>query len=158
MCMYAVEAKCGHVGKSHYIAIVFPIIASDGKEAASIVRWTGRVKHDHKDAILSVKKIDITQYLELKLKNQNDGYLHCHNRQEQNLLDLKDRLIPETHTIKKAARKDRYTEMKPRYFKKMYIRKPKAFFKEDLYNYMDNYDEEETYIFDNYMDEDVLTY
>ena len=63
---YEVIAKCGHVGKKHYIPIKFAVKAETGEEAAKIVRDFSRVKHNHKDAILSVAKIDYERYLEIK--------------------------------------------------------------------------------------------
>jgi len=53
---YIVTAKCGHVGKSKYILIDFPVIAEDGREAAKIARQIPRVKHHHKDAIRNVEE------------------------------------------------------------------------------------------------------
>ena len=41
---YIVTAKCGHVGKSKYILINFPVIAEDGREAAKIARQIPRDK------------------------------------------------------------------------------------------------------------------
>lgn len=35
---YEVIAKCGHVGKKHYVPVKFAVIAEDGKEAAKMVR------------------------------------------------------------------------------------------------------------------------
>ena len=98
---YEVIAKCGHVGKKHYVPIKFAVIAKDGKEAAKMVRQFPRVKHNHKDAILSVNKIDYERYLEIVEMNKNDPYLKCHSRQEQNLIDnLEDRLEIDLHNQK----------------------------------------------------------
>ena len=111
---YEVIAKCGHVGKKHYVPIKFAVIAKDGKEAAKMVRQFPRVKHDHKDAILNVNKIDYERYLEIVEMNNNDPYLKCHSRQEQNLIDnLEDRLEIDLHNQKvkydKQARLQRVT-------------------------------------------------
>lgn len=98
---YEVIAKCGHVGKNHYIPIRFPIIAVDGKEAAKHVRQFPRVKHNHKDAILIVKKIDYERYQEIVEINNNDPYLKCHSRQEQKLIDnFEERLEVDLHNKK----------------------------------------------------------
>lgn len=98
---YEVIAKCGHVGKKHYVPVKFAVVAEDGKEAAKMVRQFARVKHNHKDAILNVNKIDYERYLEIVEINNNDPYLKCHSRQEQNLLvDLKDRLEDDFHNQK----------------------------------------------------------
>ena len=98
---YAVVAKCGHVGKKNYIPIKFAVCAEDGKEAAKKVRNFARVKHNHKDAILDVKSISLEEYLEIKVNNDNDPYLQCHSKQEQQLIEnLKDRVIEDLHNIK----------------------------------------------------------
>jgi hypothetical protein len=54
---FIVTAKCGHVRRANFIAIDFPVVASNGKEAAAIARQLPRVKHDHKDAILGVREV-----------------------------------------------------------------------------------------------------
>lgn len=72
---YEVIAKCGHVGKKHYVPVKFAVIAEDGKEAAKMVRDFPRVKHDHKDAILNVSKIDCERFQEIVEMNGNDPYL-----------------------------------------------------------------------------------
>lgn len=80
---YKVTCKCGHVGQSHFIRIVFPINASSGKEASQIARNIGRVKHEHKFAIINCEEIDQEEYRILIVINKNDPYLNCENRQEQ---------------------------------------------------------------------------
>ena len=98
---YRVVAKCGHVGINQYVPIAFGIIAENGKDAARIARKMPRVKHDHKDAILSVEEISKKIYEEIRKINANDPYLRCHSIQEQNATcDLNDRLIPETQKNK----------------------------------------------------------
>lgn len=109
---YEVIAKCGHVGRKHYVPVKFAVIAEDGKEAAKMVRDFPRVKHDHKDAILNVNKIDYERFQEIVEMNRNDPYLKCHSRQEQKLLDnLEERLEDDLHSQKvkydKKARLDR---------------------------------------------------
>ena len=118
---YEVIAKCGHVGKKHYVPVKFAVIAENGKEAAKMVRDFPRVKHNHKDAILKVSKISYERFEELTEINRNDPYLKCHSRQEQKLIDnfeerLKDdkeaRLdrvaykIKKTKILKKFSRED----------------------------------------------------
>ena len=66
---FEVIAKCGHVGKRFYIPIKFAVAAESSKEAAKIARSIPRVKHDHKDAILSVKKISYQEYVQLEEEN-----------------------------------------------------------------------------------------
>lgn len=81
---WKVEAKCGHVRKSRYIIKTFYVSAKDGSEAAEIVRWKPRVKHDDKKAIKSVKEINHDEYILGLKSNDNDPYFSCHSKQEQN--------------------------------------------------------------------------
>ena len=109
---YMVIAKCGHVGRKNYIPIKFAVVAESGKEAAKKVRQFPRVKHNHKDAILDVRCITLEEFLEIKEINENDPYLKCHSRQEQNLIiNLAERMVTDFHNVKQAfdkqARKDR---------------------------------------------------
>ena len=109
---YLVSCKCGHVGRDKYIPINFAVIAENGEEAAYIARYIPRVKHDHKDAILDVRCITLEEFLEIKEINDNDPYLKCHSRQEQNLIvNLAERMVADLHNVKQAfdkqTRKDR---------------------------------------------------
>lgn len=109
---FMVIAKCGHVGRKNYIPVKFAVVAESGKEAAKKVRQFPRVKHDHKDAILDVRCITLEEFLEIKDINDNDPYLKCHSRQEQNLIiNLEERMVADLHNVKQAfdkqARKDR---------------------------------------------------
>ena len=81
---YAVTAKCGHVGKGKYIEVTFAIEATSGKEAAKIGRMMPRVKRDHPQAIISVERINLEEYIELANSNAENPYLQCKNKQEQN--------------------------------------------------------------------------
>jgi len=92
---FIVSAKCGHVGRSHYIPIDFPTKATDAKTAAQQVKKIGRVKHDHKDAILKVTQVSKKEYLEQSISNKNDPYLAAKSKHEQNeIIDLiKNRFI-----------------------------------------------------------------
>lgn len=83
---YAVETKCGHVGRGKYTIITFAISAENGKEAAKIGRWMPRVKHHHKFCILSVKEITYDEYLVLFEENKNNPYLQCESIQDQNAM------------------------------------------------------------------------
>lgn len=80
---YEVTAKCGHVGKGFYIPIGFAVRAETASEAATVTRTMPRVKHDHKDAILSVREVDVFEYDDLKQVNRYDPYLQCRSRREQ---------------------------------------------------------------------------
>ena len=109
---YEVIAKCGHVGKKHYVPVKFAVVAESGKEAAKKVRQFPRVKRNHKDAILDVRCITLEEFLEIKEINDNDPYLKCHSRQEQNLIvNLAERMVADLHNVKqifdKQVRKDR---------------------------------------------------
>ena len=103
---FAVVAKCGHVGRKQYVPIKFAVAAESGKEAARIVRKFGRVKHDHKDAILSVEEITKQEYIIIKENNKSDPYLQCKSRHEQNdICDLSDRVVFDSHSIKQEHNK-----------------------------------------------------
>ena len=133
---YEVVAKCGHVGKYHYVPIKFAVVAENGKEAAKRVRDFSRVKHQHKDAILKVTKIDFNTFEEIKKNNENDPYLHCHSKQEQNkIVDLSDRLEEDFHNRKvehsKQARFDRVSHK----LKKIKMLE-KSFWEEVEYDYV----------------------
>lgn len=80
---FMVTAKCGHVGKDFYIPIDFPVRADSAKEAAAAARSLPRVKHHHKDAILSVTEVSYADYEDLRYVNSFDPYLHCRCIQDQ---------------------------------------------------------------------------
>ena len=80
---YEVTAKCGHVGRGYYIPIGFAVRAETAEEAATVTRTMPRVKHDHKDAILSVREVDVFEYDDLQEVNRYDPYLRCTSRREQ---------------------------------------------------------------------------
>lgn len=104
---YCVETKCGHVGRKNYIQIAFPICAQSKKEASEIARQIPRVKHDHKDAIISCKEINESEYYELLRKNKEDPYLQCNSRREQNGIEnLYCRLLEDPHYIARKTRSD----------------------------------------------------
>ena len=108
---YKVICKCGHVGRKHYVPIQFAIIAENGKEAAKIGRNLPRVKHQHKDAVLNVIKINYEDYLELKEINNNDPYLKCKNKQQQNdTCDLTNRIEIDEHNIVNPINKTKRKE------------------------------------------------
>lgn len=83
---YIVKAVCGHVGRGWAIDKDFAICAGSGKEAASKVRAYPRVKHDLKYAIKSVTKVDYDEYINQISLNNEDQYMHCINKQEQDSL------------------------------------------------------------------------
>lgn len=83
MKFYLVTTKCGHVGKTSYMPITFPVKAENGKEAAKIAREFPRVKHNHWDAILDCKEVDEGSYKKQVSINNKDPYLSSHSKQEQ---------------------------------------------------------------------------
>ena len=112
---FEVIAKCGHVGRNKYIPIKFAVEAESGKDAAAIVRRFPRVKHDHKDAILSVAKIDYARYLEINAINDNNPYLKCGSKHEQRLIVGLDQQLEEDYHCKKVRyKKERCVKYKMR--------------------------------------------
>ncbi len=83
---FKVIAKCGHVGRNGYVLKAFYIEASSKKEAARIIRYTPRVKHNHKDAIREVIALSLDDYCQGKKVMSEDPYFSVHSRQEQALL------------------------------------------------------------------------
>lgn len=64
------------------------MIASSGKEAAYRVRYFPRVKHDRKDAIISVKQIS---HVTVGVRNSRaDSYFNVRNSSEQRRLGAVD--------------------------------------------------------------------
>lgn len=94
---YKVVAKCGHVGRHYYYEGVFYTIAEDGSEAASNVRRAGRVKHDHKDAILSVAEITEEEFHAGWREVKKNPYFRCRSKQEQDLIlaEIAEMIKPE---------------------------------------------------------------
>lgn len=83
MSYWSVRAKCGHVRKSKYIIKTFFVKAESKKEAADHVRWTGRVKHHDKKAIIEVSEINEETYFEGIKANSTDPYFNVSNIQDQ---------------------------------------------------------------------------
>lgn len=106
MALYEVKAKCGHVGRHYYTEKIFAVPATNGKEAAAIVRKYPRVKHDVKDAIIYVKKIDEKRLLEIYSMNDKDPYFKCSNIQEQRRtcnIEAKEETVPRDYKYEKKA-------------------------------------------------------
>lgn len=104
--LYEVGAKCGHVGRHRYTEKIFVVSAENGKEAAAKVRQIPRVKHDAKDAISYVKKIDIERLQKIIDMNAEDPYFRCHNIQEQRRtcdIDVKEEETPRDYKYEKKA-------------------------------------------------------
>lgn len=83
MSYYHVEAKMGHVGKGRYFKGNLYIWAENGREAATKARNCPRVKHDRKDAIISVRAISEDEYMKGREENEKLGYFRCRSIQEQ---------------------------------------------------------------------------
>ena len=112
---FEVTAKCGHVGRNKYIPIKFAVEAESRTDAAAMVREFPRVKHNHKDAILSVTKIDYVRYLEIIAINDNNPYLKCKSKYEQRLIvGLDEQLEEDDHGKKVRYKKERCVEYKMR--------------------------------------------
>lgn len=107
---YAVTAQFGHVGRGRYIPKTIPVYSENGREAAEKVRWMPRVKHHRKDAIIEVRKISETEYLELREINKKDPYFKVGSKQEQEKLciNIGEEIISyeEPHKVKKTDRED----------------------------------------------------
>ena len=109
---YSVTTKCGHVGKTRFVKISFPIIAESKEEAAKIGRAMPRVKHDHKYAILDVDEISFEEYKALEEKNRKNPYLSCKNKQEQNKLCQDLQTEPEEVTSYRVDKKKRKSKIR----------------------------------------------
>ena len=132
---YKVVAKCGHVGRNNYIPIAFAVSAIDGKEAAKLVRNFPRVKHNHKDAILSCIEIPYIDYLELKKINLNDDYLKCKNIQQQRKIkNFNDRIIKEELFLNDL--KESRNIVKAKYIYKIKVLKEIKKFEDKEYGYL----------------------
>ncbi len=101
---FEVRAKCGHVGRNKYLLKDFYVQSESAKDAALIVRYTPRVKHHQKDAIIYVKQITREEYIAGKIKHKNDQYFHIHNSSEQKRLLLYGITEEKKLAIKKKSR------------------------------------------------------
>ena len=119
---YKVVAKCGHVGKGHYVDKVFAVKAETAKEAAERARAFPRVKHHHKDAIRSVEKISMQEYLEIIEINDADPFFFCKNIQEQRAF-CNDIIMDEPENISL----ERDMSRKQVFVGKMLLRNPKKY-------------------------------
>jgi hypothetical protein len=136
---FEVVCKCGHVGISHYIAVPFPVKAQSGKEAARIARQYPRVKHDHKYAILSVLKIDQNRFDELEENLKKDAYMHCSCIQDQNMIDISDRLQDEEEKELYLTKKNENGKLF--YCCKKIIRNPKKYMNHYHYYGVERYND-----------------
>ena len=104
---YSVTTKCGHVGRENYIPITYAVKANSAKEASNIARHYPRVKHNHKDAILSCFEIDENEYLSILETNNKDPYLKCKSKREQKqTCDLVNRLVLDPNFVNFVNKRD----------------------------------------------------
>lgn len=82
---FKVLAKCGHVGKGMYFEGKFYVAADNASNAAARTRKFPRVKHDYKDAIISVTEISYKDYIDGQNYEYNRPYYNCQSKQEQAL-------------------------------------------------------------------------
>ncbi len=87
---YKVVAKCGHVRRGHYIIKDFYVKAGDGKDAAHKVRFLPRVKHNWKDAIISVELITEYDFIQGRELQNNDLYFKVTNSSDQRIYSAID--------------------------------------------------------------------
>lgn len=133
---YKVVAKCGHVGRRKYYEGTFYVFAENGKIAASKTRSFGRVKHHHKDAILSVTEITGQEYEAGRNEYKNERYFSCGNIQEQRKFydeiseKIKEEMSHENfnkHSFDETRRqKIRYKKNKADLFEKSYAKYAEA--------------------------------
>jgi len=97
---FEVTCKCGHVGKASYIPVSFPIKAKTKKEASEMAIRIPRVKHEHSDVILGIKKIGNKRFRELSAINRNDIYLNVKGKK-----DIKDRNLENEYKEEVEKRK-----------------------------------------------------
>lgn len=80
---YLVTAKCGHLGRSNYIPISFPVRSLNMKEASNIARMIPRVKKHHIDVILGIEQVSYERFQKQILINNEDPYLQLTNSRDQ---------------------------------------------------------------------------
>ena len=97
---FEVVAKCGHVGKQFYYEGHFFVESGNASCAAKKVRDMPRVKHDHDDAILSVREVSYNIYVIGVHEMKTNAYFNCTNSSEQRLFwsEIEPFVRPETDT------------------------------------------------------------
>ena len=104
---FMVTAKCGHVGKNNYFKGTLFLKAENGKEAARIARECPRVKHDQKDAILSVTEINSIIFEAGREMNHKIHYYTCETIQEQRqyMSEIVDNIFVEERVFEEPVRR-----------------------------------------------------
>ena len=116
---FAVTAKCGHVGRHKYYEGTFYERAFDAKAAAAIVRNRPRVKHDHKEAILSIAEISYDEFKAGQEEFDNNPYHKCESKWQQQLVwdKIVPFLRPETNLQLEHRHSERRARKLPEYAK-----------------------------------------
>lgn len=94
---YIVTVVMGHVGRNKKIIKKLAITAENGRDAASMARYTPRVKHDQKFAIIDCEEVSNEKYVEQKSLNRDDPFFKCKNRQQQRAYGLEEEALEEVH-------------------------------------------------------------
>lgn len=131
---FKVTCKCGHTGsRKTYIPITFPVVANNGKEAASIAREKPRCKHHHKDCVQKVEQCTLNEFLDQIKENKNNPYLSCRNIQEQKMLGIEDQFVIEPK-YSDELNEEEDLNTKPYYYRKKKIKHPKKYMT-NIYDY-----------------------
>jgi len=103
---FMVTAKCGHVGKNNYYKGTLFFKADDARQAAKLARDCPRVKHDQKDAILSVTEIDWIIFEAGRELNHSIHYYTCESVQEQRMYfsEIEDNVFIEERTLEEPKK------------------------------------------------------
>ena len=80
---FRVDAKMGHHKKGYYSVGSLYIMAENGKIAAQKARYTPRVKHDDKYAILDVNEVSYSDYCIGVIQMSQNPYFRCNSIQDQ---------------------------------------------------------------------------
>jgi hypothetical protein len=97
---FLVCCKCGHVGRSNFIRLIFPVRALNAREAAMLGRQRPGVKHDHPDAVLWVREVEKTEFLAAVSKLKKDIYWKSARRNQGLLIDRLEAEPEHKHVIK----------------------------------------------------------
>ncbi|MBQ0003934.1 MAG: hypothetical protein KBT21_10425 [Treponema sp.] len=114
---YEVTVKFGHVGKNKYYKGNVYLKAENGKEAAQKARSCPRVKHDHKDAILSVVELDYETFQTHFDHNREISYFSCYNVQEQRdcICEIQDQIFQETRFEEEPVKRTKKHNLRNKY-------------------------------------------
>ena len=118
---YEIKAKCGHVGKNNYYVGTLYLYGENGRDAAAYARQQPRVKHDHKDAIISVKEISHEAYLRGKAQTRKSVYWTSTSIQQQRMFcpELVNQVLQENNKknqySKNHSLRKNYTAFDPMY-------------------------------------------